>query len=67
VTFPPANHHIRHPTRNAFRRNAAMRPPEVKAAALELVAQGLNDCEISRRLGFRAAPSLTGAGQPTCH
>jgi Homeodomain-like domain/LAGLIDADG-like domain len=28
-----------------------MHPPEVKAAALELVAQGLNDCEISRRLG----------------
>jgi hypothetical protein len=27
-----------------------MHPPEVKAAALELVAQGLNDCEISRRL-----------------
>jgi hypothetical protein len=27
-----------------------MHPPEVKAAALELVAQGLSDCEISRRL-----------------
>jgi Homeodomain-like domain len=29
-----------------------MHPPEVKAAALELVAEGLNDCEISRRLGI---------------
>jgi hypothetical protein len=31
---------------------AATHPPEVKAAALELVAQGLNDCEISRLLGI---------------
>jgi Homeodomain-like domain len=29
-----------------------MHPPEVQAAALELVAQGVNDCEISRRLGI---------------
>jgi hypothetical protein len=29
-----------------------MHPPEVKAAALELVAKGLNDCEISRRMGI---------------
>jgi hypothetical protein len=29
-----------------------MHPPEGKAAALELVAQGLNDCEISRRMGI---------------
>jgi Homeodomain-like domain len=29
-----------------------MHPPEVKARALELVAQGINDCEISRRLGI---------------
>jgi hypothetical protein len=28
-----------------------MHPPEVKARALELVAQGINDCEISRRIG----------------
>jgi transposase-like protein len=28
-----------------------MHPPEVKAAALELIAQGVNDCEISRRIG----------------
>jgi hypothetical protein len=26
-------------------------PPELRAAALELVARGLNDCEISRRIG----------------
>lgn len=29
-----------------------MHPPQIKARALELVAQGLNDCEISRRLGI---------------
>jgi hypothetical protein len=29
-----------------------MHQPEVKAAALELVFEGLNDCEISRRLGI---------------
>ena len=28
-----------------------MRPPEIRTAALELVAAGLNDCEIARRLG----------------
>jgi Homeodomain-like domain len=28
-----------------------MHPPEVKALALELIAQGINDCEISRRTG----------------
>jgi hypothetical protein len=27
-------------------------PPEVRAAAEELIAQGVNDCEISRRLGI---------------
>lgn len=29
-----------------------MHPPEVRAAALALVERGLNDCEISRRLGI---------------
>jgi hypothetical protein len=29
-----------------------MHPPQVRAAALALVDQGLNDCEISRRLGI---------------
>jgi hypothetical protein len=29
-----------------------MHPPHVRAAALALVEQGLNDCEISRRLGI---------------
>jgi hypothetical protein len=29
-----------------------MYPPEVRAKALELVAAGLNDCEIARRLGI---------------
>lgn len=29
-----------------------MHPPHVRAAALALVDQGLNDCEISRRLGI---------------
>jgi len=29
-----------------------MHPPEVKQRALELVAEGLNDCEVSRRLGI---------------
>jgi hypothetical protein len=29
-----------------------MHPPEVRAKALALVAEGLNDCEISRRLGI---------------
>lgn len=28
-----------------------MHPPEVRAEALRLVAEGLNDCEISRRMG----------------
>ena len=28
-----------------------MHRPEVRAAALDLIAQGLNDCEVSRRLG----------------
>lgn len=32
-----------------------MHPPEVKQAALDLVAAGLNDCEISRRLGIPRA------------
>ena len=40
-----------------------MHPPEVRAEALALVEAGLNDCEISRRLGIprrdhpRLAPS----------
>src|SRR3954466_6077085 len=29
-----------------------MHPPEIRAEALALVEQGLNDCEISRRLGI---------------
>jgi hypothetical protein len=29
-----------------------MHPPEVREAALKLVAEGLNDCEISRRMGI---------------
>ena len=29
-----------------------MHPPEVKQEALRLVAEGLNDCEIGRRLGI---------------
>src|SRR3954452_16281796 len=33
-----------------------MHPPEIRAEALALVEQGLNDCEISRRLGV---PRLT--------
>lgn len=32
-----------------------MHPPHVRAKALELVASGLNDCEISRRLGIPRA------------
>ena len=28
-----------------------MHPPHVKQAALDLIAAGLNDCEVSRRLG----------------
>jgi hypothetical protein len=40
-----------------------MHPPEVKARALELVAQGLNHCEISRRMGIppRNDPRLAAA------
>jgi hypothetical protein len=43
--------------------NCGNAPPQVKAAALELVAQGLNDCEISRRFrsAFRDGRSWTGA------
>lgn len=29
-----------------------MHPPEVRAAALELIAAGLNDCEVARRTGI---------------
>jgi hypothetical protein len=29
-----------------------MHPPQIKARALELIAQGINDCEISRRMGI---------------
>lgn len=32
-----------------------MHPPEIKALALELIAQGVNDCEISRRIGVPRA------------
>lgn len=29
-----------------------MHPPEVHEAALKLIADGLNDCEVSRRMGI---------------
>jgi hypothetical protein len=41
-----------------------MHPPEVKAAALELVAQGFNDCEISRGLGVPRR-TILGWRRPT--
>lgn len=41
-----------------------MHPPEVKARALELVEQGINDCEISRRLGI-PRPTIRDWRRPT--
>jgi hypothetical protein len=38
-----------------------MHPPHVRAAALALVEQGLNDCEISRRLGIPRDSGLASA------
>jgi hypothetical protein len=43
-----------------------MHPPEVKARALELVAQGVNDCEISRRIGHSARDDPRLAATDLC-
>ncbi len=40
-----------------------MHPPQVKQAALDLIAAGHNDCEVSRRLGVPGGRSWTGAGR----
>ena len=42
-----------------------MHRPEIREEALRLVAAGVNDCEIARRLGSPARPCATGAGRAT--
>jgi len=47
--------HLAHSASHAsqlFPQRADIHPPHVKSEALALVAAGLNDCEISRRLGI---------------
>jgi Homeodomain-like domain len=41
-----------------------MHPPHVRAAALALIEQGLNDCEVSRRLGI-PRPTIRDWRRPT--
>jgi hypothetical protein len=44
-------HHVSHPSAQI----AGVHPPEARSEALALVEAGLNDCEISRRLGIPRA------------